>query len=502
MQRGVLLGAGAAVLIVGGALAWRGLGHHQASGVSAQTVDQMLATLLPGATIKHGAIDQDGLTGTLTIHDLAITRTDGRSWTAETLALSGVQAQAIHDVIDPAAYPDGHPAWTDRRKLLGEAVARHVHASLPTGAAGVAPSELSLDRVELHRLSGRPFALPPTPQNRVLPAFAADAALAFAAESASAAGLALVSQGTSAGKMTVSSIAMQDYDSGKAGSVAIKTVAMDVPGKDNRRTMHLTLDSAAMIGADYRGPLQNLQTTGKAAGMAFSYASAEAAGLAIQMTQGLAVTLHDIHAEQSKPAADGTRQGKAVLTALVLGLGELPVPASAAPSLDAFGMKAVTMDITAASRGRPGGAVDVNEEVVLHDLGTLHVDGALSDGTRQAGMAAGAAQAITALLTTTIAHAKLVWEDRSLTDRIFRVAAERAHTTPDLIRAQLAIPIVALSVMMPDQPDAADQLTRFLNHPHVLTVTLDPPEKVSLGEVARAPAVQRAHLLGVRIGSE
>jgi hypothetical protein len=64
------------------------------------------------------------------------------------------------------------------------------------------------------------------------------------------------------------------------------------------------------------------------------------------------------------------------------------------------------------------------------------------------------------------------------------------------------MPIVTLGLMLPDQPDAADQVTKFLNQPHTLTVTLNPPQKVTIAEVAAAPVGMRAHLLGLHIAAE
>jgi hypothetical protein len=103
------------------------------------------------------------------------------------------------------------------------------------------------------------------------------------------------------------------------------------------------------------------------------------------------------------------------------------------------------------------------------------------------------------LLTTPIEHATLEWDDSGLVKRTLAAAAAQMHTTPDVIRGQMAMPLVTLGLLIPDQPDATDQVTAFLNHPHTLLVTLNPPQKVTFAEVSQAPAETRAHLLGVRI---
>ena len=144
----------------------------------------------------------------------------------------------------------------------------------------------------------------------------------------------------------------------------------------------------------------------------------------------------------------------------------------------------------------------MHEDVALRELGTLHLDAELGGLNQIAAAAPVPGHPEGPAMAAVIDHATLVWDDASLTNRLMAVAASQLHTTPDLVRARLAMPVLSLGLMIPDQPDAADQVTAFLTHPHRLTVTLNPPQKISIGEVAQAPVTARAHLLGVRVKAD
>ncbi len=498
MQRGLLLGAGAIILIAGGALALRAVSHHQVTGAAEQKVDHELAELLSGASITHGPIVEDGLTGTATVHDLSVARADGESWTAATMVLSGVHAAALRDVFDPANYPNGHPAWTDRRKLLGDVTLNTVRVSM----TGDQPGELTIGKAELHGLRGRPFAQPPTAQNRTQPGFAADAALAFAYDSERITNLAASMQETNPVKMTIASASGSGYDSGKLAALDVASLTLDGSTGPKHTPAHLTIGALGLKGADATALLAAIQAGGATSAFSkFSYGAADGSDIALQANPGPAISLHGFHIVQGAPDGAGASEAHGMLTGMTLGVGDMPIPPSTAASIAAFGMNAITMDINAARTSRADGSTGFHDDITLHDLGTLHLSGSFSGYVQPAGPAASPAAAIAGLMGTTIQQATLVWDDASLTSRIFKVVADQSHTTPALMRAQLAIPIVALSVMLPEQPDAADQLTRFLDNPHQLTITLNPPEKMTLGQVAQAPATQRAQLLGARIVS-
>jgi hypothetical protein len=498
MQRRVLLGAGAAVVVVAGVLVLRSVGHRQAGHALDQGVQQVLANLPPGYGLQHGTTEVNPLTGTLSVHDVVVTHDGQTIVTADVVTLSGADQQALRDVFDPAAYPNGHPAWTDRRLLLADASASGLH----WGSKTPEPDDFRLGRFTLHRLSGRPFALPPTPQNRATPAFRADAALALSVDSLVLRDFTARSGGEPGDGMAVGSLSFSDYDAGKLGSAALKDLTLDAKGKQPKPTpVHLTLASAAVSGADAQAGLREIVRAGHVDNAYYSkltYASLGLDDMAISLGHGPNVTIHGFHAEQSPADAAGTRTGHGGLHGMTIALAQMHMAPAAAAALAAFGMNQLVTDLDVVAHSNEAAhTVDVQEDWTLHDLGALRVTARLSGYTTAA--ATPGTPAMAALLGTTLDQATLTYEDHSLTGRLFAVAAAEMHTTPDLVRAQLAMPVVTLGLMLPDQPDVADQVTSFLNHPGTLTITINPPQKVTLGQVAQAPGPTRAHLLGVHI---
>ncbi len=496
MQQRVVLGAVALVVVVVGATVVRKAGRHEAGRVADQGIQALLENLPPGYAIQHGAVDYNPLTSTATIHDVRIAREGRVSWAADTVTLSSADANALRDVFDPAAYPNGKPAWTGRRLLLSDAAANGVHASV----YGPNKLDYTIGSVTLHRLSGRPFLLPPTPENRAKPEFGADAGLALAADSVVETDTVISGGGDSDAKVTIASIEASNYDGGKLGSFLVKTVALDA--KDKRGApVHATLESFSVKDADATRVLHAVQQqdTTKQALSLTAYGSFDLSRLEANLGGNTAFQVKDFHAEQGEPDSDGVRTGHAALHGMTIALAAgAALPPRSEEAIAAFGMRSITMDIDGGGRGKAGGESEFTEDVMLHDLGTLHLKGAFEGYVAPLGNSTAPA-AMAALLSTKLERATLSWDDASLTDRIFKVAAAQGHTTPELVRSQLAVPILALGVLVPDQPDVADQLTAFLDHPHNLTVVLKPAAPISLGEVARAPATDRAHLLGLHV---
>jgi hypothetical protein len=343
--------------------------------------------------------------------------------------------------------------------------------------------------------------LPPTREALKAPAFRADAALAFALQSLDIRELAAnANAAPQPARLTIGTVALRDYDGGKFAKAAIEKAALDVQASTAKPTsIHATLDQMEVKDIDATGPLKKLQlnvppSRSIVAGMRSG--SFSLSGLALDVTPGPRITLATMEA-QGTPASDSAPgTGEASLQGLTLALKDTPLAAAPAAVIAAFGMNALTMDITAKSLTDPASKlVKVNEDVALHQLGTLHLS--LAAGLKFP--AEPDQDPKVALLTTSIDHAVVEWHDEGLVNRAFNAAAAQMHTTPDVVRTQLAIPIVALGFMMPDQPDAADQLTNFLKAPGTLTITLDPPQPVTLAEVGQAPSEGRAHLLGARI---
>ena len=494
MQRRALLATAAILLVAVGFVAVRSVVSRQAGQAVDQNVNAFVATLPPGYAVRHGAVSANPITSALTLHDVVVTKNGATLGTAGTVTVSGADQQALHDVFDPAGYPNGKPAWTGRRLLIADASADNVHLTLPERSG-----DLTIRSVSLHRLSGRPFMAPPTPENRARPEFLADAALALAVDTLQEHDLAVASQAGRHDTFKVGSTAVSDYDGGKTGSLAIKDMSLDADDKPQGRSVHVAASAFDLKALDMRAALEAVRQMGHAESGQFGktgYDSGDLSGVAISVEGGPQITLHDAHASQAL-SDKAPSSGQVWAHGLTLALGQTPVLPSYAAALTAFGMKALTLDIDAATRMNPGGRTgEVREDIVLHDLATLHLQGAFSGYDKAR---ASPAQPLAAILATTIDHASVVYEDHSLVGRLIGVAAAQSHTSPEIVRAQLAMPVVSLGMMIPDQQDAADQLTNFLNHPGTLTITMTPPQHTTVADIAAAPLPARAHLLGVHI---
>jgi hypothetical protein len=494
MQRRVLLAACVAVVIA----AVAGLkiaGHRQAAKLLDTDIDSIAASLPPGTTLTHGATSVNPITGTLTIHTLAVSLANKPLWSAETVTITGADQQSLHDVFDADAYKNGHPAWTAPRLLIADASAANVR--IPE--QGPQAAEIRIKSLSLHQLRGRPFQAPPTREALQSPAFRADAALAFALQSLDLHDIELQMDSPKPTHLSIGALAMRDYDAGRLGKADLTNFALDVSAdKPTPVTVHATLESVAVKDLNATEPLKKLQLAlapGGSARRVLRGGAFQLGGLDINISPGPRITLASMQAHSS-PEAAIPRTGDATLQGLVVALKDTPLGPTPAALIAAFGMNTFTLDMTAKSTSDPAtGVYKVVEDIDLQNLGILHLS-----------MAAGLKipadpdqDPQTELLNTPIDHADLSWHDQGLVNRALNAAATQMHTTADAVRAQLAMPLLTLGFLMPDQPDVADQLTAFLTHPNTLSVTLAPPQPITFADIGKAPAETRAHLLGAHI---
>jgi len=496
MQRRVLLGAGVALVIatlVGVKIA----GHRQAAKVLDTDIDRIAASLPPGTTVTHGATNVNPITGTLTIHNLAVSLGNKPFWSAETVTITGADQQALHDVFDASAYKNGHPAWTAPRLLIADASASNLR--IPDQRTPPGDGDVRIKSLSLHQLRGRPFQSPPTREALRSSAFRADAALAFAFQNLDLHDIALQADAPKPTHLSIGAFTLRDYDAGHLGKADLAHFALDVSAdKPTPVTVHATLESIALKDLNAVAPLKKLQLDQAPARSALAglhIGAFQLGGLDINISPGPRITLASIEAHSSPQGAQ-PQTGEATLQGLTLALKDTPLGPTPAALIAAFGMNTFTMDIAAkATTDTAANVSKIVEDIALQNLGTLHLS--LAVGLKFPAEPDQDPRA--ALLTTPIDHATLDWHDKGLVNRAFNAAAVQMHTTPDAIRAQLAMPLVALGFMMPDQPDVADQLTSFLTHPNTLTVTLDPPAPITFADIGKAPADSRAHLLGAHI---
>ena len=505
-MRRILIGVAVVALLVVAFFGFRHVGNKTAQN----GIDQALANLPPGYTATHGATSFDALTGELTIHDFALSRLGTPLWSAGKLALSGADQNALRDVFDPTAYPNGHPAWTDRRKLIAHFEADDV--VIPLGDPKLQPAHIK--RVSLDQLSGRPFAMPPTPENRGKPEFQADAALALSVKAASVedAGIsAAVGANGMAGQGPadhgeVGAVTVSGYDAGRLDRLEIRDVAFETTETTkSTRPATLTVARLAVGTLDAQKALSLVQGGSRDQQAEFNsmrLSSADLAQAQLVVKQGPLLSIGNIHLLYTY-GADGNATTAAAVKDLLVSVHETPLSGDMPAIIHAFGSDKVVLDVALdGTWNKQAGTMQFSRyDYNFHDLGTLHMAASVSGvpSTSQVQAAGTQAAKLSAIMQARIDQAQITWSDRGLVNRLLAVAAEKSGTTPDMVRGQLAMPLVTLGLMLPDQPDVADQVTAFLNDPKVLAVTIAPPAPVTLAQVAAASMPARAHLLGLHI---
>jgi hypothetical protein len=496
MQQRVLLGAGVAVVALAAFLMLRTGGNHVTPQAVDKNIDQIVATLPPGYEASHGATDTNALTGSVTLHEFKLSYAGRLMWSADTLTVSGGDQHALSDIFDPGAYRQGHPAWTQRRLLIGDATASGVHIPSPDNSGQSA----FIKSITLHNLSGRPFMLPPTHEHLREPAMQADIALAFAFDSLEQHDLSASDSPPKTSKAKIGDVSVRNYDGGKIGAASLRDLSIDIDtGQPGQAISHATLDSIDIKTVDLSPSLEKQRqsaVTDKYALGTTSYASFDVAGLNVDVSPGPRISLREITSSFPLPDSHGVRTGDGRINGLTVALKDTKLPETAAAAFEAFGMNALTMDMTFVSHSNEAEKhTDFTESLDLKSLGVLQIaadvsgyDTVLAQRDSQG-----------ALLATTLNHATIIWKDAGLVDRGFNAVAANMHSTAAVVRAQLAVPLITLGLMIPDQPDVADQVSAFLNHPGTLTITMNPPQKATIGEIVQASAQEKAHLLGAHI---
>jgi hypothetical protein len=496
MQQRVLLGAGAAVVAIAAVLVFRAGTDHVSTQAVDKNIDEIVATLPPGYAATHGPVEKNALTGTVTLHDFKLSYGGRLLLSADTLSVSGGDEHALSDIFDPGAYPDGRPAWTQRRLLIGDATAAGVHIPAQDNSHEAA----FIKTITLSQLSGRPFMRSPTREHLRDRALQADIALAFAFRSLDQHDLAAADTPPKTSKFKLADVSVRNYDGGKIGSASLHDMSVDIDtGRPGQAISHATLDSIDIKNVDLTATLEKQRESARTDTYAvgtMSYDSFDLAGLNVDVSPGPRVGIHDITAHFPLADAHGERTGDGTISGLTVALKDTRLPPAAAAAIEAFGMNALTMDMAIKSHGNEAEKhTQFMEDLDLETLGKLHVEGDVSGYDPVAAKT----DAKTALLATTLNHATIVWQDAGLVDRSFNAVATTMHSTAAVVRAQLAVPLITLGLMIPDQPDATDQVSAFLNHPGTLTITMNPSQKPTFGDIARASSQEKAHLLGVRI---
>jgi hypothetical protein len=533
MDRRVLIGGGivvAALVLVGVRL---GVNSGAKTGL-----DEALTHLPPGFTATHGAVTYNALTGEAQVRDLAVAEDGVPLFAAGDVAVSGIgpadatgtptriESVVIHDgvagpyqhirridltgvslanlrqVMDPAAYPGGKPAWTDKRPILDHG---EIHG-LDGEQTGLRPvhgvtvkthfdvGTVTIDGLRLSQLPSPPdFSQPPALFLAALEQGMAQDAGSMKEMTFSMTGPAAV-QGRVAfaknGKFEdgrVTDMSFGDIKITTAKPAGTITVAgMSGEGLDMSKMLHML---PAVI-ADPAKPHPEILN-----GMHLD--SAEVHGLIVDYPEGPLVTLDSASGAAAPEGAPTSANFK--IHALSIKTAGRPLKSATRASLESFGMEDFTTDLNEdggydAAHGR---FVLKRCDITFRDLGALHLTVDI-DGIPP-GPVATPPQVAAVMASAQLVGASVTWNDASLTSRLMKMAAAKRGLTPAQIRAGLAMPLASLPMLMPEQPDAAEQINAFLDGQHTLAITLNPPQPVTMAQWRETPPQGKAALLGVHV---
>ena len=284
MDRRVYLGGG----IIVAAAAVFGIRIAMNSGAKSG-LDDALNHLPPGFTATHGAVTFNGLTGEARVHDLVVTRNGAPLFSAGDVAVSGIGEQdatgmpkrigdiVLHDasagpykhiervhlsglnlenlrqIMDPAAYPGGKPAWTDRRPLLEHCDVHGIEGAQTTpGVKGGPPivTKFTIGTSTVDGLRASQLLAPPDLNGSPI-AVAAAFERSMAEDSASVRDIGFAATGPASVTGHIASGSSGHYDGGRVDRMSLEDVSVTTTtpaGKHGARghdsTRHRYLEDA------------------------------------------------------------------------------------------------------------------------------------------------------------------------------------------------------------------------------------------------------------------
>lgn len=533
MKRAVWLLGGAAV--AAGAI-YYGLqfGANRGGGAA---LDAALAHLPPGFTATHGPVTLDPLGGTARIAQFALAHNGAVVLTADELAASnigtlddsgtpkrighvtlrnvqagsyhvgqadidGLGAATLRQVLDTTAYPGGKPAFTDKRPVADTIALKDASFSQtsdvrqakgpPVKTTVVARfAAITVDGVRMAQLDAAPdygakpavlaaaFSLAAATKssqadNGTIEATGAQHVIVTIAHGENGAVdggrgdhvsiTGIEGHGDQPGKLTIDSITARDIDSSALYRLLPEMQAH--PDKVGARVfgaMHIGRFDLNNLRADFQGPLVTLDK------MRLVAQAGDAPGT---------FTLHDMEVRTA---------GR-------------PIDAKSRAQLQTFGMEDFRAEFEEAANfdSATHRLTLQKADLDMAGLGSLHL-GAVVDNMPDLSADESSAATQAAVLQAALRSAIIQFTNHSLFGRALKVAAVLQHTTPDKLQAMLYVSTMGLHAVLPNQPDAAEQVGAFLQGQHGLSITFNPPQPVSVAQLQSAPPALRASLLGARV---
>jgi hypothetical protein len=404
-------------------------------------------------------------------------------------AAADIDLDGLDAVFDTGRYTPAAPRGGAPRTLIGQAEIMGFQSQSDDGPARV-------DSISLEGFAARPFALSPSPENIQTWAFARDAAGAVSLRSASVTGVHFQENPTkAAGGLTALSVS--GYADGSLARMALDGLSVKSADRSIVSIGHFEingLNATTLLRQAAASSAVNLieaigQGDVRVAGLALAH-------LSVTSPNGDTLTLHSV---------TQTMTGSAP-TQFDLKIRGLNMPAGSnrdlAQGLGALGIDDLLVDLDET------GSYDIAraEATITRMVLTAHGLGSVSLSTHLTGVphAMSSEDAMLAAFGSMgIGPFSIHFTNDSLVQRIIAMEARQENKTPQDVtdEAKLAASFVA-ATLVPDQPDAGEQVAAFIADPKELTITASPTAPVRLGDFFGANLNAAKSALNLRLSAQ
>lgn len=375
-----------------------------------------------------------------------------------------IDLDGLDRVFDTGRYTVDAASWSGLRPLIGHAEVSGLTTKGHHGSSGV-------DHVVIDGFAARPFALSPTGANTPTDAFRRDAAEAVALGSASLAGLTFSDAATQT-HGSLGQLSLAGYQAGHLAHLDISDWSVGNP-----ETATVTIGALQFSDFDASGLLSG---SGGLAPLDWLAAAQTGAVKLGGMSLSKAAVQHDGQTVSLAALKESVGHGNPVETRF--SVQQLSLPATISPSLqaviDPLGIKTLVLDIDEAGRfdQKTGDSTIDHFTLAAEGLASLSLSGQFTNLPRQI---TEGADAMATLGKIGIGHATATFTNQSLVQKILAMMAKQSgRSLADVTGgARIAASFMAAAVV-PDQPDAGQQIGAFIADPKTLTLTASPDTPV------------------------
>ncbi|WP_284947073.1 hypothetical protein [Acidisoma cladoniae] len=405
---------------------------------------------------------------------------------------SAIDLDGLDRVFNAARYTPGAPTWPNPRPLIGHAEISGIVEQSKGGTGD------TLGRLSMDAFAARPFASSPTDAHADTIDFWYDAASAISLGSVHLSGL----SGTTTGPKSV--VALNDlvaktYTAGTLASFSFDGLSLSGSDGEKATFGHFDLNGlnlASLLHNPTTGSLWSAMTAADDGSLRLD--TLHLSNLTVTPKEGGTVKLDSL--------SEAVSAGSPVLTTVTM--RGLAIPADtlslASKPLKSMGVDTLTLDLDEALTFDPVSDTATIQQAKLtaRTLGTVTLAGKLANLPKGKGMTS-ADEMLAALTKIAVASFQVSFTNDTLVQRLIALqASESGKTTADVISmAKLGASFVA-STLVPDQADAGEQISAFIDNPKTVTITATPAVPVPLADFEGQQLTESQKALNLHLTAE